>query len=188
MTYFAHPTSLWDHFDVAMVRNFPNFQTWGGFATAPGYKAVQLGAGYKKISGWDNLDYPEWDAEDQTGNKWRLPYADEEVWEVATYHTLDHLSPEAVVRTLAEVQRILKPKGFITIVVPHHTSTLWNECLFHKSRFAIDTWRNIFSERQYSHASDTGVLPDWKFKIGFNMIMGLVERNLVQVTQLIKED
>lgn len=172
MPRFGHPVSLWDHFDIAMVRPradwVPTLDAFDGMF-------VQLGPGKKNIDSWDNLDYPDWDAD-----KDKLPYQDDSVDGVATYHSMDHFSRPTFV--LAEVQRVLKVGGWFVNIVPHYSSELANSCIEHKSRFAVDTWRNIFSERQYDHGPG-----GWQFRIGFNMLMGLTERNLVLVTQLIKD-
>ncbi len=186
--WFAPPLDMWDHFDIAMVRNRPEFVECDEAGPR-----LHLGAGRKGIEDsdgeeWVDIDYPQWDAEDYgtESNRARLPYDDGEVAEIACYHTLDHLTPEAVVRALAEFQRVLMPNGVVTIIVPHFMGTLWNECLFHKSRFAVDTWRNIFSERQYDHAANDAGQFKWELSIGVNMIMGLNERNLILYTQLVR--
>lgn len=194
---FDEPLDFWDHFDIAMVRSRAEFVD----ASTRSGPRLHLGCGRKLIepddpaedSPWINIDYPEWDAEafrNPESKRARLPFDDESVAEIACYHTLDHLTPEAVVNALREFQRVLQPGAPATIVVPHFMGTLWNECLFHKSRFAVDTWRNIFSERQYDHTANErsrGTIPEpWKLDVGFNMIMGLNERNLVLVTQLVR--
>jgi hypothetical protein len=55
----------------------------------------------------------------------------------------------------------------------------------HRTRWAIDTWRNIFSERQYDGSVD-GRNFNWEFDIGLNFIYGIAERNTVLVTQLVR--
>jgi SAM-dependent methyltransferase len=181
MREFEHPVTLWDHFKIAMVRDFPPF-----FNTHihPGQTFVQLGPGEKIIEpgyhNWVNLDWPEWDADDP------LPFQDETVAGICTYHSMDHFPNPTFV--LAEVQRVLKPRGWFVNVVPHYSSQLANECIDHKTRWGTDTWRNILTEHQYKHGMIAGEPERWKLKIGFNMIMGLTERNVVLVTQLIKGD
>jgi hypothetical protein len=56
----------------------------------------------------------------------------------------------------------------------------------HKSQFGVDTWRNIFSERQYDHKAD-GDTGEWSLTVNVNFMYGITERNLVLVTQMIKE-
>lgn len=183
-TRHTNPEDVWDHIDIAMVR--PRFE-W--IDTAEGvWPVVQLGAGSKQIRSAYNIDYPTWDVHSDDPLKWMLDFDNDSVGHVYSYHTFDHFEPRAVVRALCEVQRVLRPGGTFTHIVPHYLGQLANECLMHRSRFAIDTFRNIFSERQYSHEADgvTGPRGGWQFDIGANFIYGQTERNLVLVTQLVK--
>jgi hypothetical protein len=171
---FDHPYGLSSHLFIAMGKRmvFDPTPIWH-----PG-KYVQLGAGHKLIKGWDNLDYPEWDAETMP-----LPYKNESVNGIASYHTLDHI--QRVIPLLAEIQRVLMTGGWFVNIVPHYDSELWHSDLTHKSQFATESWRSIFSTRHYDHAAVDGHT-DWKLRIEFNMIMGFTERNTVLVTKLIK--
>ena len=183
MQIFQHPITLWDHFDIAMVRERRSFLT-----TTPvlGGKFVQLGPGHKHIqpgppytSNWDNLDYPDWDAD-----KDPLPYGDREIDGIVCYHSMDHFARPVTV--LAEIQRVLKPGAWFVNIVPHYASELAATDITHVGRFGVDTWRNIFSTRHYDHAAVSGNAAEWRLRIGFNMIMALTERNAVLVTQLFK--
>lgn len=207
MTYqnetFPPPLGEWEHIDIAMVRPRKGF----AFPVKVQGPRVQLGAGYKIIEGWFNLEYPDWRGDCQIpacyypiqadGVRRHISHSarqgpgtyaiceDNSVAEIASYHTLDHLTPEDVVFTLGEINRVLKPGGIFTNIVPHYSSQLANECLMHKSRFAIDTFRNIFSERQYKNTTD-GKAIDWHLQVRTNFLYGITERNLVLVTQLQK--
>ena len=179
---FLPPKDLGDVFDIAMIRKRPDFVPLP--APAIWRKLVQLGGGRKRIDGWEDLDYPEWDAESMP-----LPYEDDSVDAIFSAHALDHMTATAVQDLLAEIQRVLKPEGTFTNVVPHHMSTLALECLEHKTRYGIKTWRNIFDNPAYTpiNVSKPILFIDWRLRIGYNMVMGVEERNLVLVTQLIKE-
>ncbi len=183
MIDFSHPISLWDHFMVAMDRNFQTFRMTSPVISG---QYIQLGPGHKHISGssvdtynWENLDYPEWDAD-----KDALPHDDRSIDGICCYHSMDHFAKP--IRVLAEIQRVLKPGGWFVNIVPHYASELAHTDVTHKSQFGIDTWRNIFSTRHYDHAAVSGNAAEWHLEIGFNMIMGLTERNTVLVTQLFK--
>lgn len=205
---FPSPHQMWDHIDIAMVRDRYG---WVYPGAMPSGERIQLGAGKKDIVGWRNLEYPVWNADmyipgemaissfplswqgKSEGERERIESAirdgaiqpDESCAEVASYHTLDHLWPEQVVNLLKEIQRVLKPGGMFTCIVPHYSSQLANECIQHRSRFAIDTWRNIFSERQYSNSVE-GQEHEWKLQVMANFVYGMTERNLVLVTQMMK--
>lgn len=189
MDNFEHPVTLWDHFDIAMVRNFA---LWEDTSPVRNGRYVHLSPGKKFIRSstmpvrynWDNLDYPQWDA-----NNDPLPYEDESVNGIFTSHSMDHWAKP--VKVLAEVQRVLVTGGWFVNITGHYSSEIANNCFEHRTKFAVDSWRNAFSERVYdlSNGAVEGN-PDngWHLRIGFNMMMGIVERNVVLVTQLIKTE
>jgi SAM-dependent methyltransferase len=168
---FEHPVTVWDHFEIAMAKGSHRFEITPDY----GDIYVQLGPGNKHIKGWHELDYPSWDADTMP-----LPYDTGIVAGIAAYHVLDHLRDP--IALLAEIQRVLEPGGWFVNVVPHYASELWHSDLTHKSMFATETWRSIFSERHYDHADE----PTWELDIEFNMIMAYTERNTVLVTKLVK--
>lgn len=136
---------------------------------------LNLGAGNKHIYGAISLDYPEWDAED-----YYIPVGNEEIDQIHAYHFFEHISNPP--QMLRECQRVLKVGGHINIVVPYYTSQMQAHDLFHKSKFCEETWRNLFNTPYYSKNRE-----GWRFKVGINIIIGIVERNICLMTQLIKE-
>jgi hypothetical protein len=175
---FPRPYTLEDHLKIALLRDVD----WPITEHLSGQRYVQFGSGFKHINhpSWLNFDYEEWDAE--SGEP--VPIDDGRIAGIICYFTLDHLSDP--IRVLAEFQRILMVGGWIVIVVPHYSSELWHTCLQHKSQFGIDTWRNIFSERQYAHTGPDGEKVEWKLNIVSNFLFGVTERNLVMITQFRK--
>lgn len=170
---FQHPLGVWDHFRIAMARDFPQFElTWG---TTTG-TCLQLGQGHKYIDGWDHLDLPGWNAETDP-----IPYPDNSVTGIATYHMLDHVSdPRKVLR---EAQRVLVDGGWFVSIVPHYLGSTAYNCFDHKSRFSIDVFKNAMGNKYDPSQDDNGL----EFELGFNLIMGLSESELVLFTQLIRK-
>ena len=174
--FFPAPYDLGGVFDVAMIRERrgfiplpdPNFDG----------RCIDIGGGNKILDGYDRLDWPEWSA------GMPIPGDDGTVLGVFSAHALDHMTGEEVVSLLMEVDRVLAPGGTFTIVVPHYASQLSAECIEHKSRFGIKTWRNILANPAYSPHFNRQ--HEWSLAVGFNMIMGVEERNTVLVTQLVK--
>jgi SAM-dependent methyltransferase len=164
-----------DVFEQAMIRQSPTFID----LPLHGVR-VDIGGGNKIMAGWERLDWPDWDAEDKSP----LPYVTGLVDAFYCAHALDHISPDAVVYLLAEIDRCLKPGGTFTIVVPHFMSTLAMECIEHRSRYGIKTWRNILDNPAYAPHYNGG--HEWNLTVGYNRIVGVEERNLVLVTQLVK--
>ncbi len=135
---------------------------------------LNLGAGNKLIPGAVALDYPLWDADNC-----HIPYPDDSINQIHAYHFLEHC--KYPVEILKECQRVLKLGGHISICVPYYTSQMSAHDLDHKHQFCEETWKTLFSTPYY----DKNKI-EWKFKIGFNLICGIAERNMCLLTQLIK--
>jgi len=166
---FNAPQNLVELFQVGMDRTIPNFHN-----TIPrDFIQLNLGAGNKIVVPAKSLDLPEWDADTML-----IPYEDGQVTTIHMYHFLEHVKdPIAVLR---ECERVLKPNGFCNIVVPYYRSQMAYHDLDHKHFFTEDTWKILFDTPYY------GKHGEWRFEIGLNVIMGIAERNLALVTQLIK--
>ncbi len=136
---------------------------------------LNLGAGEKRIAGAVSLDLPEWDADTD-----RLPYRNDSVTAIYALHFLEHVKdPIAVLR---ECQRVLVPGGHLNVVVPHWNTQLAHSDLDHKTSWDEETWSRIFNNKYYAKDHD-----GWRFRIGANVLMGIDARNLLIITQLIKE-
>lgn len=167
--YLDYPQSLIRLFEQGSDRDIPKFAHCDD-----DLPVLNLGAGNKKIFGAVSLDWPDWNAETDP-----LPYNDESVGGILAYHFLEHLrDPRPVLR---ECSRVLVPGAPMNIVVPHYLGSIAFHDLDHKSFYTADTWRNLLNQPYYEK-DRTG----FNFKIGANLIMGLTERNLMLVTQLIK--
>lgn len=145
---------------------------------------LNVGSGSTIIGGAINVDHPsndfpgllKWDADEQLP----LPFEAGEVAEIHCYHFLEHC--KYPVWVMQEFQRVLCHGGIINIVVPHYASQLAIEDLDHKYQFCEDTWKTLFRTDYYNKNKI-----EWQFSIGFNMLVGVVERNLCVFTQLIKD-
>ena len=135
---------------------------------------LNLGAGNKKILHATPLDYPDWNADTD-----HIPYTDGSVSQIHAYHFLEHCKHP--VKVLQECQRVLNPGGHMNICVPYYSAAIASQDLDHKHFFTEETWKTLFSNQYYNKNKI-----EWKFKIGFNMICGIVERNLCLLTQLEK--
>lgn len=136
-------------------------------------RQLELGPGEFQNAEW-GLDYPDWDGNaDAT-----IPYEDETFDAIHAYHFLEHL--EEPQHVLYECQRVLRRGGVMNIVVPYYKSQLAYECLEHKSFFTEETWETLFTKacNKYGY--------NWSFEVNVNLIIGIAERNLCLMTQLIK--
>lgn len=181
--HFHHPEGLLEHIRIATVREAPKFsptfERSGGtyLQLGPGRKIIDdSNSSYKCPVTWINLDYPEWDGNEEDS----LQHIEEEsISGIVTYNTLDHLTdPRRILRSAA---RVLEDDAWFVCIVPHYLGELANACFDHKVRFAIDSWRNALSSE---HDTSTEGIPE--FRLGFNMIMGYSEANLFLVTQMFR--
>jgi SAM-dependent methyltransferase len=164
------PTDLSSLFYAAMLREIPSFSHGVG-----GLIKLNVGAGFKDIEDTTILDLPDWNAEIDD-----IPYADNSVGVIYCFGTLDHIIE--IPKLMKEFQRVLAPGGTLNISVAFYKSNLAFEDIYHKSWFTENTWKKLF-EKQYWDPDGF----DWRFKIGINLIIGVAERNLIVLTQLIKE-
>ena len=137
---------------------------------------LNLGCGNKTIHGTIGLDLPEWNADTDP-----IPYPDGSIAVIHAYHFLEHLKDP--VKMLADCQRVLRPGGLMNIVVPYYTSQMMAHDLTHKHAFCEDTWKITFRNPYYRQA---GSPEEWKLEERLNVIIGIVERNLCLMTQLIR--
>lgn len=163
--------SIQDLFLIGMARHIPNL------LSKTGGKQINVGAGtYKTLLNSESLDYPEWDAECQN-----MPYEDCSVDVIHAYHFLEHLHNPKIV--LKEFERVLKFGGYANIVVPYYNSHLQAKCLDHHSMFNESTWDNLFNQYSYDNGYSK-----WNLKVHTTFILGVEEKNLALLTQLIKID
>ena len=178
-------------FELSMKRDLPELLDF-----PPGI-VVNLGCGASRIAGAINLDYPQWEAEKyeikipnlftpvsepiSDGSDSWVQCPDNMLAGIHAYHFLEHLHDPR--RMLREMQRCLMPGGVINICVPHYSGSMSHHDLDHKHSFAIDTWRNTFGTPYYSKDRD-----GWQLRVHFNALVGIVERNLAILTQLVKDE
>jgi len=161
--------SIQDLFKIGMSRDIPQLLNMNG-----GFQ-INVGVGtYKILHNAESIDYPEWDARTD-----HLPYESSSVDVIHCYHFLEHMADP--VRVLLEFQRVLKVGGYVNIVVPYYNSHLQAKCLDHKSMFNESTWDNLFN--QYSYDNGSG---EWRLEVHTTFIMGVEEKNLALLTQLVK--
>lgn len=162
--------TLNDIFQSGMARTIPTpLQPLDGIIFDVG------ASGLKKAPGAIALGLPEW--------QWprdRLPAEDGTVALIHAYHFLEHLSGEDAIAMLREFERVLMPGGIVDFCIPYYNSNLWAHDLTHKSHWCEDSFTNLFKNGYYDPAGE------WKLEQHFIVIMGIVERNIALVGQLVK--
>jgi ubiquinone/menaquinone biosynthesis C-methylase UbiE len=157
-------------FKLGMARDVPQLVTVEG-------RALNIGAGNKQIAGAEPLDWPEWDADKEI-----IPFPDGTFATIYAFHFLEHV--QSPVSLLLEMQRVLIAGGVINICVPYYNSQLMAQDLDHKhSRFCEQTWKLLFRNQYYNKNRI-----EWRLEERFNLICGIVERNMCLLTQLVKKE
>lgn len=162
--------TLNDFFQLAMDRTVPE-----PLVPEPGL-SFDLGASGTKVApGATPLGLPDW--------RWprdRIPADDNSVTCIHAYHFLEHLSGEDAIAMLREIERVLVPGGVVNFCMPYYNTSLAGHDLTHKSSWNEDTFRNLFKNDYYDMAGE------WKLRVHFVVIMGIVERNIALLGQLTK--
>lgn len=159
-------------FKIGMAREVPKLlKKEGGLQLNLG-----AGNGFKVLKNTIPLDYPEWDAETDP-----IPFSDDSVDVCHAYHFLEHV--KNIKFLLSEISRVLKPGGYCNIVVPYYSSQLQHICFDHVTPFTERSFENLFEQYSYEISEY-----NYSLKIHFQMIIGIVERNLCLMVQLVKVD
>jgi SAM-dependent methyltransferase len=157
-----------EFFLLAMKREIPELIDVEG-------PALNLGAGFSEIPrAISHSIETGWDADYQI-----IPYQDNSIATIHAYHFLEHLNNP--VKVLLECQRVLRIGGVMNVCVPYYNSNLASQDLDHKKFFTEETWRTLFNSTGY----DKNKI-NWELRERFNVICGIVERNLCLLTQLEK--
>ena len=110
-----------------------------------------------------------------------IPFLSGSVAYIHCYHFLEHLSGVNIPAFLLEVQRVLVHGGIFQYGVPLAGTELSYQDLDHKSFWTASSFKNLLDNDYY--ASGAVIQLD----IGATAIIGVTERNLMVVGQLIKE-
>jgi SAM-dependent methyltransferase len=181
------PKDIHEFFEIGDARAIPRFKRvrchmvpdvaryLDPYGTKQPYVGLNLGAGVKSIGSTVELDWPEWDGEND-----KIPYPDESVCEVFAINVLEHFANPIL--CLQEIQRVLHPGGIANIVVPYAGTMGDFRDLDHRSHFTEETWDNTFNNPYYAKGHE-----GWKWRVEMNVIMGVNVRNLRLFTQLVRE-
>jgi len=148
-----------------------------------GELVLNAGPGKKMLRNTIPVGLPEWDADYN-----RLPFKDNTVDGIHTYFLLEYVQDP--VKVIKEFQRVLKPGGLVNIAVPYYSCQLAYHDISYKNFFCETTWKYLFDNPYYDRADwehyDKEKL--WLFKVNFNIIIGVIERNMFMLTQLEKQE
>lgn len=179
------PVSAEELFANGMKRSF------GRIPDAPHGNHLNLGAGDNPvpdesllgaIGGGDvfstlNMDRPVWEAPALPG------IVGGSIAAVHAYHFFEHLDHQTFRGMLAEIDRVLMPRGLVYACVPYARSDIAFQDTDHKLFFTEESWRTLLDNHYY----DAQYGKEFNWTIQFNMIAGVAGRNLAVLTVLRKE-
>jgi hypothetical protein len=88
--------------------------------SAVGSRKVEVGSGTRPQPGYIHVDVDPWAWHvEYVASAWDLPLADEWAEEILAIHSLEHVPPKHLSRTLAEWRRVLAPEGLLRVHVPN---------------------------------------------------------------------
>ena len=111
---------------------------------------LDIGCSFHKLQGWIGVDLERASDVDVLGDLHHLPFADSSVDEIHTRHTLEHvLEPLACI---AEMYRVTKSGGVITVIVPHYSNHAYWADVTHLRPFSA----RAFEYYDLDHAKRAG--------------------------------
>jgi SAM-dependent methyltransferase len=173
VSLYHSPFTIQVLFALGMKREVPEL-----LRPREGELALNLGPGNSPIAGTVALDLPDWDA-----TKMPIPCDAGIVDTIFAFHFLEHFTGEQVIRILRECERVMRPGATMNVIVPHRLSQMAFQDLDHKSFWTEETWKELFSNPFYNKNREA----PWRLHVRVNLIIGLVERNIALMTQLVKE-
>jgi hypothetical protein len=157
-------------FKLGMKRDIPDLLEFPG-------KSFDIGASGKSVApGATPLGLPEW-----SFPRDKIPAESNSVATLHCYHFLEHLTGDDAIAFLREAERVMIPgNSVLNFVVPYFSSPLQAQDITHKSAWMEETFRNLFDNHYYDPAGE------WKLREHTVMIIGIVNRNLAMMGQLVK--
>lgn len=162
-------------FKVGMDRFLPDL------LSPPEGHSVGLGESGTKAIGTDaNLGLPGW--------RWPvdpIPFPDGSVGIFHAYHFFEHLTGEEAILLLKAIEKKLVPGGIVQFCIPYYSSNMAAQDLTHKSQWTEDTFKTLFRNAYYDPTANA-FGEEWSLQVHFQAIMGVAERNMALIGQLVK--
>lgn len=119
---------------------------------------IDLGCGRQKTPGSFGVDQAPLENVDLVWNLLDFPYPFESnsAEQIISQHTLEHFAPDDVLRILAEIYRVLKPGGTLTLTCPHAFSVGAMLDPTHKSFWTFRSFDYFDRRYPYSYYATAG--------------------------------
>lgn len=162
-----------DLFFIGMDRTLPPL------LRPPVGRSIGLGESGVKVTSGTSLGLPDW-----CWPRDPIPALDGTVAIFHAYHFFEHLTGEEAISLLKAIEAKLMVGGIVQFCIPYYSSNMAAQDLTHKSMWTEDTFKTLFRNAYYDPTA--GASDGWKLQVHFQAIMGVVERNMALVGQLVK--
>jgi SAM-dependent methyltransferase len=143
------------------------------------YRKLNIGCGTEILPGYVNLDINKGPGIDVSHdlNKFPYPFPANHFDEIRAYSIIEHVAD--VIKTMAELHRILKPGGKLDIIVPHYAGPLaWGNPQ-HVRAFGYDTFHFFtkgYAQEHYTDALFSSIKVSMRFGKRWQVWNHLIER------------
>lgn len=110
---------------------------------------LDIGCAQHKLPGYIGVDLFPAPGVDVLADFHSLPFADSSVDEIHTRHTLEHVADP--LPCIAEMFRVCKPTGTITVIVPHYSNGAYWADLTHRRAFSVRSFE--YYDRRWAKAA-----------------------------------
>ena len=126
---------------------------------------LDLGCGpLKRNKEWIGIDMLDSEGVDIVGDIYEIvkAFPDNSVDEIHSYHLFEHLTD--VPTLLIELRRVIKPTGFIEIVVPHFSNAYYYSDYTHKGFFGLYSFSYLAKDELFHRR-----VPDYQLNTGLQI-------------------
>ncbi|OGW53848.1 MAG: hypothetical protein A2Y81_04395 [Nitrospirae bacterium RBG_13_43_8] len=144
---------------------------------------LHIGCGWKHFNGYINIDLWITDATDLICDVTRLPWPENAVEVIESYHVIEHISHRRIREALMDWHRVLIPGGKLILECPH-----FDEAVKEYLSGNVDRLINIFGrQRSYGDAHLYGYTPQRLSLLLEDIGFGNIQEGIPQSSQSLDE-
>lgn len=138
---------------------------------------LNLGCGNDIRNGWKNLDISKTDGVDVVHdlNELPLPFENETFDIILCKDVLEHVNYHPLIN---DIYRILKPRGFLIIRVPHFTSKSNYGDSTHINKFSANSFYFFTEKKKFGYKRESRIFSGIKIRIMFEQFDILLFRSI----------
>jgi len=117
---------------------------------------LQLGCGNQIFENYINVDYKQLYGVNVQADVRQLPFKDNSIELIETYHTFEHIPRQEVASTLNGWYKVLKPNGILIIEIPDFNQN----CRDYLDAIEREDWDEATMQLAYVYGGDTSASED----------------------------